>query len=148
MEGAVLGALPGRQPQPKLHHDLSKYIYIYIYTHTYVYISLSIYNMHMYIYIYIYICMYVCVCMYVYIYIYIYIIVIIIISCFAAELLRVSECWYDNLITCARTHHQTPRGDSQVSQTHRLFKSCFWVFIAGGCSRRGVQQIGVVSYNK
>ena len=36
--------------------------------------------------------------------------------CFATELLRVSECWYDGLITCTRTHHQAPWGDSQVSK--------------------------------
>ena len=34
----------------------------------------------------------------------------------STELLRVSECWYDGLIACTRTHHQAPRGDSQVSQ--------------------------------
>ena len=34
----------------------------------------------------------------------------------ATELLRVSESWYDSLITCTRTRHQASRGDSQVSQ--------------------------------
>ena len=36
--------------------------------------------------------------------------------CFATELLRVSECWYNSLITCTRTQHMAPRGDSQVSR--------------------------------
>ena len=83
------------------------YIYIYIYIYAYIYI-----------YIYIYI---VCVYVYVYIYIYthtwnIYVWLHIFHVAFATELLRVSECWYDSLITCTRTHHQVPRGDSQVSQ--------------------------------
>ena len=50
--------------------------------------------------------------MYIYIYIFTHVHIY-----YATELLRASECWYDSLITCARTHHQAPRRDSQDSVT-------------------------------
>ena len=75
-----------------------------------------------YIYIYIIVCIHVCVHTYIYIYIYTHIYIYIYICIWVAG----------DLTLCIAAYGR-----------HRL-----WVFIKGGCSRRGVQWMGVVLYNK
>ena len=43
------------------------------------------------------------------------------------------------------SHIHSTRG---MPQPWDIWKRCIWVFIEGGCSRRGVQRMGVVLYNK
>ena len=41
-----------------------------------------------------------------------------------------------------------PRREGSQLYTKEPSKLCLWVFIKGGCCRRGVQWMGVVLYNK
>ena len=112
-----------------LNFETNIYIYIYMYTyiHTidiYIYIYVYIYiHVHLYIYIYthMYIYVHVCVCMYVYI------------------------CMY--VCVCIYIYIYIHRHDYWQHQL-RSERTGIWVFVKGGCSRRGVQWMGVALYNK
>ena len=104
--------------------------------------SISISNINntraIYIYIYIYICIYTHMCIHIYIYIYIHTYIHVCVYTY------INTCDYNN----KRVHCDWVLSTSDRNKGVNAHKELSWVFITGGCSRRGVQWMGVALCNK
>ena len=106
------------------------YVYIYIYMYICIYVIYIYIYVCVYTYIYIYIDRYMYTYMYVCIYIYIYICIM-----------------HDPGCTSA-PGSSAPSRPGPAPTPYSQSTNWEWVFITGGCSRRGLQWMGVVLYNQ